>query len=107
MQVRSTGRVYTGDELKNFRRLYNTILVIDREEYAENPSTDDLLLTLTIKKRDNTELVYRFYGYSTRRCYFTINGVGEFTCLRDGVEKVINDTNRFMAGEEIDPWGKN
>ncbi len=49
---------------------------------------------------------YCFYPYSTRRCFYTINGEGEFYCLRDWVEKVAADCNRAVKGEPIDSEGK-
>ena len=56
---------------------------------------------------DGLVFEYKFYPYSTRRCYFTINGEGEFYVLRDSVEKAISDTVKMLNGEIVDSWAKN
>lgn len=58
-------------------------------------------MRMTVATDLGYEYVYEFYNYSTRRCYFTINGVGEFYCLRDKVEMILSDTVAIMNGEEI------
>ena len=100
--VSSTGEVMDDEMLKNFRRLYIKLLNLQIEEYTESKSTDEWLMTLTVTTDFGYEYQYSFYAYSTRRCYFTINGEGEFYCLRDRVEKIIEDLPNLLDGKEID-----
>ncbi len=105
----STGKVFDSYYLYNFRQFFKTMLIIYMQDYADRQTTDpeDLLLTLKIQMDDGTEYEYKFYEYSTRRCYYTINGKGEFYVLRDAVEKLVSDYSRLMAGEDVDSWSKN
>lgn len=97
---------FDADGILNFRQLYKTILVVYMQDYAEKKSTDDLIFTVSIHKRNGEDLVYRYYGISTRRCYYTVNGEGEFYVLRDSVEKIASDYGKLMSGEPIDSWSK-
>ena len=44
---------------------------------------------------------FAFYPYHTRRCFYTLNGKGEFYVLKDGVEKIVNDAIRITKGEAV------
>ncbi len=98
---------FDADGVKNFRQFYKTMLVVYMEGYAEKTDTSDLILTVTIVKRDGEELVYQYYGYTTRRCFYTVNGQGEFYVLRDAVEKIASDAQKVLRGEAVDSWAKN
>ncbi|NLB16815.1 MAG: DUF4340 domain-containing protein [Clostridiales bacterium] len=102
----STGKTFDADMLQNFRQFYKVMLSLEMEDYTENESTDDLYLTMIITTDAGVVTEYKFYPYSTRRCFYTINGEGEFYCLRDWVEKVAADCNRAVTGEAIDSEGK-
>lgn len=52
------------------------------------------------------DLVIRFYKYSERRSFMTINGQGEFYVLSSFVDKLIADSDRVVKGELIDATGK-
>ncbi len=103
----STNAVLDEDDVKNFRQLYKTFLSIKMENYSESTSTGNLLLNLKFTTDDGKLYDFKFYPYTTRRCYYTINGEGEFYVLRDIVEKAISDTIRFLSGEIIDSDAKN
>jgi len=98
----STGRALDARMLKNFRLLYRKMLGLTLEEYAPEPYTENRIMRMTVVTDVGIEYVYDFYAYSTRRCYFTINGEGEFYCLRDRVEQIVKDTAAVMNGEDID-----
>jgi len=100
--AQSTGALLNEKEVENFRKVYLKMLKLNIEEYAPEAKYDEWLMRLTVKTDVGLEYVYDFYSYSTRRCYFTINGVGEFYCLRDRVEQIITDTVALMNGEDID-----
>ena len=45
---------------------------------------------------------YKFYSYSSRRCYVTINGEGEFYVNKKDVYKMLTDANRAAYGHTVD-----
>ena len=98
----STGKKFDEKTLKNFRILYRKLLGLTIEEYAPEKKTDERILTMTVATDVGLEYKYDFYAYSTRRCYFTINDVGEFYCLRDRVEQIASDVRSLMNGEDLD-----
>ena len=101
------GQKYSDEQATNFKRLYQKMLEIKLEDHTDSDSTDDEILYFKASAKTGQVYEYRFYAYTTRRCYFTINGKGEFYCLRDSVELVRNNLARFEAGEEIDVFSKN
>ena len=97
-------------DVKNFRQFYKTLLSVDMQDYVgmteeEIKALDDkkdLYMTLTVETRAGQKTVYKFYPYSTRRAYYTVNGKGEFYVLRDMATKVITDAEKVMTNTEID-----
>jgi len=103
----STMATFGETDLKNFRQVYKTYLTIQMEGYADSTDTSELLLTLRFTTDDARVFEFKFYPYSTRRCFYTINGEGEFYVLRDIVDKAISDTKKVVKGEPVDSWAKN
>lgn len=103
----STQQTFDSTDLKNFRQVYKTYLGIKMEGYTDSEDTSELLLTLRFTTDDGVDYEFKFYPYSTRRCYYTVNGKGEFYVLRDSVEKAISDTIKVLNGEPVDSWAKN
>lgn len=99
---------YDADGVKNFRQLYKVMLGIRLQDYSEVKDIEAMTplaeMIITDDKGETTE--YKFYIYSTRRCFYTINGVGEFYVLRDNVEKLLRDTDRMVNGLPIDSDAK-
>jgi len=62
---------------------------------------------MTVKMKDNTSKVYKFYPYETRRAYYTTNGVGDFYIIRDRMVKIIDDAAKVVAGETVVPEANN
>ena len=102
----SVGRAFNENELYNFRSMYRSMLLITLQDHTDSRSTDDLLLSFTIKLRSGEETEYSFYRYSARRCYYTVNGEGEFYVLADSVEKVLSDCEKVLSGLDVDSWAK-
>jgi len=98
---KSTGRAFDESGVDSFKNIYLKILSLTIENYTESTSKDEWIMRLTVLTDLGHETVYEFYNYSTRRCFFTIDGEGEFYCLRDKVEKILSDTVAIMNGEEI------
>lgn len=132
----STGRVQDSDEVYNFRQFYRALLYasiegmaeLTEEEMAALRATDDFSsdgasdtcqLKLTVLARDlagnERNLVYRFYRYSERHSYMTIEvldsadpsgsqsekGYGSFYVLGSFVEKLISDAEKVVNGEVV------
>ena len=98
-------------EVQNFRQFYKTLLSFHLQGYASSDLDDGAVaaltegepyLTLTIETRGDVVTEYRFYPYSTRRAYYTVNGDGEFYVLRDMATKVISDGEKVMTNTPID-----
>ena len=112
----------------NFRRFYQALLTASMEGVAElteeemaafrETPDEDCYLTITIHaddgKGETADLVYRFYRYTERKAYMTIevldgtedagapqNGQGVFYVLRSFCDKLIADAYRFLEGTEI------
>ena len=101
-------------DVKNFRQFYKTMLILSLEGVAplndeekaalvNDPSKCQLELTFIT---DSTTLEYKFYPYSERRSFYTINGEGEFYVLRSMVDKVIADADRITRDEPVDSESK-
>jgi len=111
-----TGSVVIPDaEVYNFRQFYKTLLGILLEEYSplsdeekEALTADDskLILTFSYTTTDNETVEYKFYQYSTRRAFVTINGHGEFYTLIDHINKVASDTEKVLVAMDINSYGK-
>jgi hypothetical protein len=91
--------------IRNFRKFYQTILSLEREDFVEEPAESEraLLCEMRVKFRNGEERTYKFYSYSERRCFMTINDKGEFYVLRSMVKKIVDDAVRLMNYETVDP----
>ncbi len=100
-------------EVKNFRQFYKTLLSVSIEDYAPIESVEaldmekDLYMTLTVETRAGKTHTYKFYPYSTRRAFYTVDGDGEFYVLRDMATKVITDAEKVMTNTPIDSEAHN
>ena len=85
----------------NFRQLYRVLLMTSMEGYADDTSTDDWALTFAVETRDENVNEYVFYRRSTRKCFYTVNGAGEFYVSIDDVNKILSDAKKLRNGESI------
>lgn len=102
------------ENIDNFKKFYQTILMTNLQDYAE--LTDEEItslkdagayMTLTITMKGGSVNEYKFYPYETRRSYYTVNGTGDFYILRDRMTKIIDDAAKVMTGETIVPDANN
>ncbi len=96
-----SGIPFDATELESFKQLYIKLLSLSLEDYAETTEGGEWIMSFTALTRNGIEYKYDFYAYSTRRCYFTINGEGEFYVLRDRAEKIVEDAKLLMSGGVI------
>ena len=95
-KVTADGKDYPVDA---FRKYYLTMLRMSIVDYSEAPGEDmKPILTYTVEG-DMGTLKYDFYRTATRRCYFTINGKGEFYINYDLVNHMIEQTYKIEKGE--------
>jgi hypothetical protein len=120
----------------NFKRFFQSLLTASMEGNAELSEEEmaalretpdgDCLLKITIHANDGkgetaedgaehtADLVYRFYRYTERKAYMTVekldgvtdsntpeNGQGRFYVLRSFCDKLVADAYRFLEGTEI------
>ena len=104
-----SGKNFDKDEVANFRKFYTSILIQVRRGYADSTDTDEskLIATISMTFKSGEKREYKYYAYSTRRCFYTINGDGEFYMLRDELQKILNDAERVLNGEQVDYEDKN
>lgn len=135
--VRATGRVETMEGTQNVRYFVQSLLTasiegdieLTDEEMAALRESDDenCYLKFTVILDDGlgtstskANLVYRFYRFSERKCYMTIEslatpdadsssekGQGSFYVLRSFCEKLVADTVRLQEHEQVYPDTKN
>lgn len=104
VKEKNSAKPYDADSVKNFRYLYRVMLGLRLQDYADVTDIAAMtpLATMTVTDDEGETTEYKFYAYSTRRCFYTVNGVGEFYLLRDQVEKLLRDTDRMLKGLPID-----
>ncbi len=98
-------------EVQNFREFYKTLLSFHLQGYATDDLSPEQLaalthdepsLTLIIETRGGVINEYKFYPYSTRRAYYTVNESGEFYVLRDEAAKILSDAEKVMTNTPIE-----
>ncbi len=101
--------VGTNHGIRNFRKFYQTILSINREDFTEEPHESEraLLLQLDVTFRDGSVRTYKFYSYSERRCFMTVNDKGEFYVLRSMIRKLVSDADKLLSYQTVNPNADN
>ncbi len=106
VKLKSSGEYLPDSE--NFRKFYMVLLNVKLVKDADVLDEKGLekLAEITVYTNDNKEIRMAFYPYATRRCFFTLNGKGEFYVLKDAVDKVVRDAKKVLAGESVDYQSK-
>ncbi len=112
VKQKDTGALVDTDQFRNF---FMTLLMTKVEgesdltdEQASALLADESKLLLTLRyKTEHRDVTIKFYRYSERRAYITINGVGGLYILVPQVEKIISDAGKVLSGEPIDSESKN
>ncbi|MBE6684110.1 MAG: hypothetical protein E7592_00475 [Ruminococcaceae bacterium] len=128
----SAGREVVYSAMKNFQQVYGSLLYaslegmaeLSEEEMAAFRALDDskCQAVITIYGKDlygnERNTVYRFYQYTERKSYITIESIsydeesgeyvsdsekayGSFYVLRSYIDKIIADAQRVLDGEEV------
>ncbi len=84
---------------------YGTALRMKMEGYIKSEGVDvsklDEYASMTVKKDNGETIEYKFYRYSNR-CYYTVNGEGEFYLSLYDVNKLLIDAVRAAHGNYVD-----
>ncbi|MBQ9079628.1 MAG: InlB B-repeat-containing protein [Clostridia bacterium] len=110
------GAVKGAVNVSYFRHFFQTILYASiegeselsdeqRAELEAKPDSEaDLVMSISTEKGD---YVFRFFRYSERKTYFTINGTGNYYMISDRVDKIWNDAAKIIAGQDVEATDKN
>ncbi len=88
----------------SFRQMFISLMGIYIAGYSDVKQTDGLTkdFEFTVKTTFGEKLTYHFYSLSTTRCLVSLDGeTAEFYVNRSGVEKVINQIQMLLDGQEI------
>lgn len=85
--------------IEAFRKYYLTMLRMSIVDYSDAPSEETKPILSYVVEGEMGKLEYKFYRIATRRCYFTINGQGEFYINYDLVKRLIDQTYMIENGE--------
>ncbi len=88
-------------DIESFKQFYIDILLMKLEDYASTPEVPAEILSYTITSKNGSVFEYRFYDLSTRKVFFTSNGVGKFYCNRDIVDNIIENLAKLLRGEKV------
>ena len=103
----TTGKTFTGmrPAMNPIQAFYGTVLAMKMQGYIKTEGIDVSTLSeyasLKIKMVSGDETVYKFYRYS-ERCYYTVNGEGEFYMALRDVNKLLIDSVRAAYGMSVD-----
>ena len=83
----------------SFRQFYIDVLMTTIEDYAELPENPEETAAFYVTTRSGESYEYVFYDLTTRRCFFTVNGKGEFCVNRDNIVKMLDNIRKVVNGE--------
>jgi hypothetical protein len=83
------------------------MLLVNIQGYMKNEGVDDYdslpeIACVKVTMDDGSVLEYKYYSYSARRCYVTVNGEGEFYVNKKDVYKLLTDATRAANGLTVD-----
>ncbi len=100
-----TGQVYTGTSTSTnyIQAFYGSVLSMYIEGYSDttNPAELTKYAEMTVKRKDNTELKYAFYTIG-ERCFYTVNGSGEFYIQTYQLTRVLVNAVRAAMGLTVE-----
>lgn len=100
-----TGKTYdkTSTAFNYIQGFYGSMLSMYIEGYSDktNPAELEKYAEMTVKKTDNTELKYAFYMIG-ERCFYTINGSGEFYIPAYQLRRMLVNAVRAAEGFRVD-----
>ncbi|MBQ4557207.1 MAG: DUF4340 domain-containing protein [Clostridia bacterium] len=102
---------FAPETMDSFRDLWQVLLMIMHDGVSDISDDDkavlladdkNVMLEMTVITKAGNERVFKFYQYTDRRVFYTVNGDGEFYVTRTMIDKTIADISRLLNGEPID-----
>lgn len=102
---------FTPKTMDNFRAFWQVLLMIMHDGVSDISEEDkavlladdkNVMLEMTVVTKAGNERVFKFYQYTDRRVFYTVNGKGEFYVTRTMIDKAISDISRLLNDEKID-----
>ena len=62
---------------------------------------------MEITFRNGSVRTYKFYSYSERRCFMTVNDNGEFYVMRSMIRKLVSDADKLLSYQTVNPQADN
>lgn len=85
-----------------FRSFYVTIIGVTNDGLATEPAEDaESVLKITYDAIDGNDTVIEYIQLDARKFVFKLNGEGRFFVYINKVNKIKNDLNKLLNGEEI------
>ena len=84
-----------------FRSFYKSIIGVTHYGLADKPLNTEPMLKITYGAIDGNDIVLEFIPIDDRNVFIQVNGEGRFYALRTRVDKIINDMQKLLNGEEI------
>lgn len=87
----------------NGTRIIDSYRLTDEEEAALRADKSAHIMTIKITDTEGEQKTYEFYSLpgSSRKAYIFVDGVGGFYVQATRLTKIMNDVQRFMAGEPV------
>jgi len=85
----------------DFQYLYREFIKFAKNDYAEYIEGTKPSLTVIITMENGDVKEYVFYDISSRKSFYTINGVGHFCVNRDHVRSFLSNIENFKNGDPI------
>lgn len=94
------GEEYLDQDL--FRSFYKSIISVTHNGIEPRPNTEPAMrITYGLIKGDDIILEFLPIEDSDRKVFISVNGEGQFVCYRTKVDKIKNDLQKLLNGEEI------
>lgn len=87
---------------KNARKFYESIVGISTEGTATKPANGSVYAKIVVTYRSSkAPTTMEFITLDSRKCFWSIDGQGDFYILRDLIDKAVSTTKDFAAGKTL------
>ncbi len=100
LRVNCNGTSVDGD---NFRQFYTNIMAMFPSGTGEKPEGAEPVLTISYNLSDGGKNAISFYSVDSRNCVVEVGGQAFLTVRITEVEKVMNDVQKLLKGQEVLP----
>lgn len=103
IDVSSVTLDYAAVDTDNFKSFYQNIVSVSHSDIGTKPEDSDCVLRLTYEFTSGERDIVEFWSFpdDSRKTFMTIDGEGRFVVLMTKVDKIKNDLQKLLSGEEI------